>query len=419
MTEIKKSDHDTILPSLAGRLAPALMLFAAAACSGPQDEMSVPFKAQVLVGKESANPIDPPQSVLKTESFRYLSSLDEMDGTYFKVLSGGRLRLQNIEGSQVSQPDFSGGSSPDLRYRVDSGIVVPKDYSSLAILSSYWLLEEVISKLESFTGVKPEEFLRQNGKMDVLFEPTIVLETDALTAEVMLKLNAAYVPSYKKFVLFRRSAVEKQPLAMNLQVIAHEFGHALFEMSFFNNAFKENDRFAQDEVLKGINEGYADLVSWAVTGSANVLRNSLDFDVLANPRNFAQPNFIYESLTSPGLFAPESRCNGGIYCVGTLFAHGVFRSHIVINAGSNAQELRHETLRLVYQSLLGAQARMKEEPVIYPRNGSADGQKSLSAFLRAFIQGMPDQWQSNLCTSFDLIFRKSGFSDAAREGVCS
>ncbi len=53
-------------------------------------------------------------------------------------------------------------------------------------------------------------------------------------ASVSIKLNAAYLPGQSQFLLFQRSAIEQIPLAANLQVISHEFGHAVFDYVLFS-----------------------------------------------------------------------------------------------------------------------------------------------------------------------------------------
>ena len=399
-------------------------------CREKKKDPPPPYAAQVLVLNTAERADLPATYSLGDRSFSTLESLEKLEGRYFSVVYGGELSISDVEGSQVSKPSFKGGKSPLLRYNIEEGAIVPRDYTTLALLSAFYQLEQVFLNLESLLGVAADTFLSINGKMKVLFEPSIVLRSGDTSAEVVIKLNAAYVPGDKQFVLFRRSAVEEVPIGLNLQVIAHEFGHAAFEQAFFKNQFDECSRFAREHDIKGINEGFADVLSWASTGSADVLRGSFSIPEIADARNFSNLKFSYDDLFD-NFGTEEKKCDGGIYCIGTLFASGILKAHQRMSR-TNSFADRSLTMRAVYDSLAKAQETMNQYPVwILPEKPASDceadasspsflpnGPTVLGAFLTAFIQNSPAEMQQHLCSAMLENFGNSGFPIEARAEVC-
>lgn len=394
-----------------------------------------PYRARVLVLNQAAGASDVPTYSLESRSFSYLSNVRNLDGKYFKVIFGGELAIKDIIGSQVSNPRFKGGSRALLRYDIKGGEIVARDYTTLALLSAYYQYEQFFSVLEGLTGVSPDQFLADNGKMEILFEPSITIKDGGLDAQFIQKLNAAYIPGEKQFVLFRRSAIERVPLGLNYQVIAHEFGHALYELGFYQNRFDRCEVAQQHYVLRGLNEGFADVVSWAATGSADVLRSSFPFDEIANPRNFAEPKFDYPAVKNPDLLADENqRCKGGIYCIGTLFAASVLKAHQQLGL-ANDETSRASTMRMVFDSLKKtretmnaaatpvaqrARAFLEGSDCDYDLGDSIDDQDDdvTASYLAAFVAGAPAQWKAPLCSAFGSFFGDQGFDVSVRTGVC-
>jgi hypothetical protein len=393
----------------------------------------------LLVALPAASPEQTPTYSVQQATFSSLTGLKNLDGKFFRLTFGGELAIGDIIGSQVTQPKFTGGSKPLLRYDIDAGVVVPRDYTSLALLSAYYQYEQVYDKLESLTGLSADALLSENGKLNVLFEPSITFGSGLLNQKEIPKLNAAYIPGEKQFVLFRRSAVEQAPIGLNLQVIAHEFGHALFELSFFENKFDECDVAQQQFIIRGFNEGFADVVSWAVMGSADVLRNSIAIDEIASPRNFSRVGFDYRDLkaASDSGLQDEAVCKGQIYCIGTLFAASVLDAHRAMGR-SNELADRHRTMREVYAALGSTRSAINTTDV----SGALNDAKRLLAskrcgfnssglledrdqnddvsglFLRGFVASAAEEMRTPLCNAFAARFGSLGFSEDARSGVC-
>jgi hypothetical protein len=385
-----------------------------------------PYRAEVLAATEASQPGDRPSYQVGEKQFSQLTDLKKMDGRFFNLVFGGELKIDDIVGSQVSRPTFSGGTKPLLRYNMKNGVIVPRDYSTLAMLSAYYQFEQVLGGVESMTGLSEDSVFEKLGKLKILFEPSIKIVGDDVESSIILKLNAAY--GDKQFILFRRAALESVPIGLNLQVIAHEFGHALFAISFFKNSTEDCGRFEGEYVIKGMNEGFADVVSWAATGSADVLRNSLNIDEIADLRNFSKVNFDYSSLLEND---GGRKCNGGIYCIGTLFASSVLQAHQGLGK-SNSQVDRHATMRTVYSAIVAARESIERlsAELLPPQQdtgckssekvelNSSYESKMTSAFLRSFAENLTGDFKSQICKSFDSNFGEAGFSLAARSGVC-
>lgn len=419
------------VPSIVGFSAVIGALVSSPSCSyeKPADP-GPPYRAEVLASFEANQPGDRPTYRVGEQPFSLLADLKTMDGRFFNMVFGGELKIDDIVGSQVTKPIFSGGTKPLLRYDVKNGVIVARDYSTLSMLSAYYQFEQVFGSVESMTGLSPENILSQLGKLKILFEPSIKFVGNNVESRIIIKLNAAY--GDRQFILFRRAALESVPIGLNLQVIAHEFGHALFAISFFKNSTDDCGRFEREYVIKGMNEGFADVVSWATTGSADVLHNSLDMDEIADPRNFSKVRFKYSSLLAETGSEESKLCEGGIYCVGTLFAGSVLQAHQALGK-TNSRADRHETMRAVYAAIAAARNSIEKLSAdLLPPAGSqtatcesskvelnsAYQSQMTSAFLRSVAENLSGEWKTQICKAFASNFGEAGFSLAARSGVC-
>jgi len=248
------------------------------------------------------------------------------------------------------------------------------------------------------------------------------------------------VPGKQQFILFQRSNLEKVPLAANLQVIAHEFGHSLFERTFFENKFERCDgndetitsrtstkRFAQEYAITGLNEGFADVVSWGVTGSTDILRSSIDLADKADERNFATEGFTFASLADGN----DEACSGRFYCIGSLLARSVRAAAIARSVETKVPSQRQAATKEFVTAVSKVQASLRGfDTKILPApsaNVTAcktpsrididyDG-KVTGAFLAALVKNLPVASRASYCNAFDKSFGKSGFPAAAR-GDC-
>ena len=399
-------------------------------CSQNPTDPGPPYRARVLTINQSSSPRSPtdvPHFAWADVDLPHLESLTQLRGRYLEIIRGGNISLNLSGGSLAHFEGFSGGKAKDLSYKVDNGVVVPLDYNTLAMLSSYGLFESVIAHLNDLTALTPEELLRKapGGKLRVFYEPSIVMHSSGITLATTPKLNAAYLTGLKQFVLFQRSAIERVPLATNLQVIAHEFGHALFEYTFYGDNVssdgESSKRWEDDCALKGINEGFADFYSYSTTGSTNILQGSFSIPSIYEERQFANPPFNFsENIES---------CGGQFYCIGTLFAGALYQAQ--------GQRLANSPpfMKEIIRSLKETQTHILELPLSFPddkgpgfnstcstplNTPGAETPKSLGIFLAGFINGFSPSDKQILCTIFSdkNWFGERGFAQEYRAYAC-
>jgi len=391
-------------------------------CSDNKYSMTAPYKAVVLAftGKDADGKAE---FSLTERSFRTLTNFNELDGSYLSMRRGGTLTIKEINGSVVSSENFSGGESPELRYQVKSGAATALDYSTLAMLSAYYQVDEIYSSLEEKVGLKPEDMQANlpGGKHTMLFEPEIKLSGQGTDVSAGIKLNAAFSPSDKKFLLFQRSPIESVPLAANFQVITHEFGHFIFDYSFYAGKFDAKNRWNDEWAISGLNEGFADFISWTFTDVSDILRASIDISAFADERDFVKTTFVFGDLSAED----PAACKSDFYCVGSLFARSLYETYTALKSSLSKKDLALGTIN----SLKKCQAAMDAMPeTLLPAKADTSGLsraavferdgKIAGAFLRAFVMNAPASWKTDLCSAFKKNFGTSGFPTAARDGSC-
>lgn len=391
-------------------------------CGEHKFSMSQPYKAVVLAFT-GADANGKAEFALTEKAFRTLTNFNELDGTYLSMRRGGKLTIKDVNGSIVSSENFVGGESPELRYKVKGGAAIALDYSTLAMLSAYYQLDEIYSTLEEKVGISPADVQANlpDGKHTMLFEPEIQMSGQGTDISAGIKLNAAFSPADKKFLLFQRSPIESVPLAANFQVLTHEFGHFIFDYSFYAGKFDSKSRWNDEWALSGLNEGFADFISWTFTDTSDILSASIDIPSIADERNFAKTTFVFQDLASSD---PEA-CKGDFYCVGSLFARSLYETYTAMKATVSKKDLALGTVN----SIKKCQADMNAMPetLLPPKADSNEMSRSeiferdgkiIGAFLRAFVMNAPTAWNTDLCSSLKKNFGSSGFPTAARNGSC-
>ena len=94
------------------------------------------------------------------------------------------------------------------------------------MLGTYYTYENVIAYWRQNLGLDLSDF----GKLRLFHAPRIKAESQGIS--ITQKLNAAFFPGPRDFLLFRTSSYESIPLNINFGVMAHEFGHAIFDYKF-------------------------------------------------------------------------------------------------------------------------------------------------------------------------------------------
>jgi hypothetical protein len=388
-------------------------------CSYEDYSFNGPFRAVVVafMGNEEGRA----QFALTEKTFRTLTDFNNLDGTFINIKRGGTLKIRNINGSIVSADSFEGGESPQLRFHVKSGVASSLDYSTLAMLSAYYQLDEIYSTIEEKLGVSTASLQEKlpGGKHTVHFEPEIKMTGEDNDISAGVKLNAAYSPKDKKFLLFQRSPIEKVPLAANFQVITHEFGHYLFDYSFYGGIFDSSIRWSSEWAINGFNEGFADFVSWLFTDNTDILRSSIDISAIADERDFGKATFTYSNLNDSESYA----CGGDFYCVGTIFARSLYNAWNALKSDVSKKQMASaviETLKkskaeLDKMSSVILPEKQKREDLSPSELYEYDG-RVIGSFLRAFVLSAPSEIKPELCIEFKNNFGLDGFPTEARQG---
>lgn len=402
------------------------------ACAADEVAPGPPYRADVIeiVG------VDPTSGVgefelVERELWR-LDDLEAMEGPELAVRRGGELVIRDIAGSVVIDGRFEAGGDPELRYAVEGGVVVPLDYPTLTMLSAYHQFSIVLDRLGDFTELSADQLIERTGRLEAYFEPVVRLDSE-LDASVIIKLNAFYLPGRRQFGLARRVELEGVPFAANLKVIAHEFGHALFEQIFHGGPTQpcaeadvaadplSTSRLVTEYALAGFNEGIGDFVSFTMTGSVNPLAELAQAGLAVEDRNLAGEDFVYDDLEG-GQERPT--CTGSFYCIGTLWARALRRAAIALGHDVTSPGERDAFSRQVFAALARTRGAIADQGLLPAPTASVEGCETnrshdhdarvTSAFLAAFLTGMPDGPREALCGELAAQFGAAGFSPEAR-----
>lgn len=418
------------------------IIFLLSACSesAALKRVGESFVADVLTVDKSS--VDSPGNVptfrFGPQPFVILNDVNSLSGDGISLLQGGDLEVFELAGSIITKGLFTGGNRPHLEYRIKDGVVKPKNTKSLAMLSAMFQFDALVSNIELLTGIKLEEFRKEFGSLRVLFQPAILMDDDGEQIKNYETSNAAYVAGAKQFALYKTSDSEKVPLSFNPQIIAHEFGHAIFETSFYANKYETCDsndfdktnlfkgRLELEYVIRGLNEGFADFVSFVWTGSSNILESSIGKSSSSAERNFSQIPFSYDALSSG-----SRTCSGGFYCLGSVWAQTLLDIYQGLNFDVRNDAQRGEFLREIVGMLKasGEKLRANNGAALPPVDADTErcrprqiklgliDDEMLGTFLNAFVQSSSAGARKLYCEKIVLRFGASGFADKFR-GSC-
>ncbi len=399
------------------------------------ERLEGPVTARVVVYEGSDPGTEVPRFALADRALPGLESLEELRGPFVRLRRGGTLTAREVQGSVLVDGSFSGGHAPDLRYDVEGGVVVPRDYPTLAMLSAYHQFDRIFEALPRVTGIDPAEGRARWGRFDVLFEPELRVSSGGTDVSLTVKLNAFFVPGARQFGLARRSSLEDVPFAADLRVLAHEFGHALFEDRFFGGPYEAcrpsaadarwtPARLALDPGIGGMNEGFSDFLSFAITGATNSLGG---WRVVRPTRSLAHTTFTFDQAfveTSKG-----GPCGGGIYCFGTIFARALFQTYVERGGAVGDAEARGAFSRDVVAALGETRRILLERGTLPPPGAEVRACEQpdevrgfavapvVGAFLDAFAAGLPAAVQPAVCARFIKGFGPQVFG-AGRRITC-
>lgn len=292
------------------------------------------FQAEVLQLRPLSDNQEPslsPQFRLTIASFHQLKNLDTLEGEFFNLIQGGIFRIQISENEVGTSAGFVDGKVPRLRYEVKNHVAIPKDEETALMLSTYYQFDWISQILEEVSSISMDSLRAFGGNIKLLFYPSVEIEnlTSGHSQKSVQKTNAAFFPQHFQFLLMPGSRLEDVPVKTNLQVIAHEFGHLVFsyligDAPSFGAVKNSIGPILNHHALRGINEGFADFFSYAVTGSSDILGASFGWNPkMTNFRNFSVSQFKYDEIDQE----TAGSCQG-FYCIGTLFAKSLFQASL-------------------------------------------------------------------------------------------
>lgn len=402
---------------------------------------SIGIVADVLTlsSSELESPAQSPQYVFKPQKFTLINNIASMSAPGLKLIQGGEIEIFAASGSLITSGFLSGGDPPYIDYTNHNGVIKAKDDRSLAMISAMYHFDSFLASMKSLSGFSHEQLLDSGQVFQVIFQPAILLNDEGAKIRQYESGNAAYIAGAKQFALYKSGSDESIPLIVNPQAIAHEFGHAMFELSFFQNSFESCDkklidneirfpgRLELEYIIRGLNEGFADFVSFVLTGSTNLLESSFGKTIQSEERNFSNIKFKYDTLSES-----NASCTGEIYCIGSVFARALLDTYIKLGLDVKNRNQREDFLKALFTVLKGTGSKLKsgneyELPIAdekvascqlrSSRNGILDDEL-LGVFFKAFVSSVAVEQKQAYCASFAEHFGESGFAPRYRD-VCS
>lgn len=397
--------------------------------------------ANVLSLRDTAPelPEQVPAYVFGPQKFQLIKNISTMSAPGLKLIQGGDIEIFATAGSLITSGFFRGGAAPFIDYSADNGVVRAKDERSLAMLSAMFHFDSLFASIERLSGVSRDDLLNNGLAFQVLYQPAILIDDEGDQSRRYETGNAAYIAGAKQFALYKTGVGESIPLIVNPQVVAHEFGHAIFELSFFQNSYETCDkglvndvgvfpgRLELEYIIRGLNEGFADFVSFVWTGSTNLLESSFGKTQQSEQRNFAKIGYKYSSLSEGA-----DVCLGEIYCVGSLFARSLLDAYVALGSDVKNRSQREEFLQSLYSTLKSTGGQLREGvkyalPAADEKVATCKLRDSrrvlvddeiLGTFFEAFLDSSKAEQRQAFCRSFADYFGESGFAPRYR-GACS
>ena len=280
-------------------------------CVDPEvDDLSFPFRAEILAS-------DSGFYQLQVVQFETLLDVASVSGSLGRVEAGATLDISSdideiIKSTNPNAIYSDRGAGLKIDYYTDNGVIIPENFSSMEVLGLYYSYEKTVRFWQENFNLD----LAVSGFPSLYYNPKLQDRSQGSSTEVTLALNAAYLSGVKDFWFFKTSPQEKVPVKMNFGVIAHEFGHYIFDLYFadFDPRAYDTTTYTNEYFLSALNEGLADYFSFMVTGSVAEFGASLD--------ELEEQRRLPVAWTSATL--NDSNCTGGFYCNGSLLASALY-----------------------------------------------------------------------------------------------
>lgn len=297
-----------------------------ASCA-PDTEAPVRVRALVLT---SAGQYEPQEVELKT-----VTDIVRLEGSVARFIGGARIvadgndpELQNAGTPEALENALmkDRGSSVNASYIEKDGVLWPADFHTWNLVTSYYALERANDYFRTVGGLVDADF---GGATTVYYFPEFIL---AESSKDPLRDNALYFPPVNSFMVLPFDQLQLAPLAINANVLAHEYSHRVFNQKVYGGESLPTPLFTWSRVgfntLKSLDEGLADYHAYgsSCVGPAgcntNVLTTSFD-DPGVGDRDFSKPRCLSPALRNQ-MYATQF--SGLEYQVGTVLASALYEA---------------------------------------------------------------------------------------------
>lgn len=378
-------------------------LVMAAVLSGCVDtSLTGPFQAEVLVRTPDR------EYVLRTVALPDLTSFDPLNDPIVRFSDHPNFSEAELEVFDASS--FARTSDYSPRVRDVNGVAVARDLESLLTVSAYYAFKDNFARAQDVFGALDQ--LIPDGGFQILVEPKFSSELGSSE----LGTNAAYISGGQAFLLVQMSSLERIPLGMNPSVLAHEFGHHVFHITYSkadgechpgDNAAGPTPpgRFSSAEAIAGFNEGAADFTAFALQQETKVLSDSIPaLDGGERTIDMREPGYLAFTWST------RDRCGDSFYCIGTLWVRAVFEMYLATGARPDDLAARSAYARIITAAVAGIPGRLRQRtgwpaPLEPCEFAELDDELTLvHAYVEDFIAGLPASLQPSACTELAARF---------------
>ncbi len=292
------------------RITTLLSILILSGCSPDSLKTDQPLRARILTPSGDTY-------ALRDVSFETLQSIRHASGSLGKIWGHASASLEANPDEIIATANPDGlyrtrGHEVEIDYTVKGDVAIPLNFTSMELLALYYNFEKTVLFWENNLQLP----IAESGLPRVFYNPSLSVSQEGVSSEISIVMNAAYLSGIRDLWFFKTSAKERVPVKMNLGVVAHEFGHFIFDYRFAKLDPKayESEFSTNEYLLSGLNEGLADFFSYMVTGQADEFGKSLP--QIANERNLPI-SWTYSTLR-------EADCQGGFYCSGSILASALY-----------------------------------------------------------------------------------------------
>lgn len=373
----------------------AALLIVAALGGCVDTSLTAPYRAEVLVRTQNRD------YVLQTVALPDLTGFAPLSDPVVRFSDHPNFDEGDLEDFDASL--FAAASDYSPRVRDEDGVAVARDLESLLTLSAYYSFKDNFARAQEAFG--PLDQLIPDGGFQILVEPKF--SSDLGSQE--LGTNAAYIPGGQAFLLVQMSSLERIPLGMNPSVLAHEFGHHVFHVTYStaDGVCRPDDnapgpvppgRFSSAHAISGFNEGFADITAFALQQETRVLADSIPaLDGGERTIDMREPGYLAFTWST------RDRCGDSFYCIGTLWARAVFEVYLSTGARADDVAARSAYVRTIATAVAGIPGRLRQRtdwpaPTEPCEFSLLDDELTLvRAYVEAFIAGLPASLQPSAC----------------------